>query len=473
MPIDVANAPRQSPAWWLSRLSRHLDARRPELEMLDAYYAGNQTIKYAMERWRKAFARQFRRFTENCMPLVVDSVEERIDIIGFAVDEKFDDATWKIWKRNHMDSESQIAHTESLTLARAYALVWNTEDSAEKAQITVESPYEVIVEHVPGSRWARAAAAKVWLDELSGKMLATVYLPDGIWKFQSERAVEQPYDMAQIAWEERFVEGETRPIPNPLGVVPVVPLYNRPRLGKSPRSEMADVLSTQDAINKLSMDLLVASEFAAFRQRYIIGAAPPLDPKTGQYPDDYWKQALEEFLIIPKQGAQVGSIEATDLKNYVVAIEHEIQQVATRTKTPPHYFFLRGEFPSGESIVAAEAGLISKARRRMTHWEDAWSEVMQLARTIENRAKTKPVTVLWSDPESRTENQHIDAVGKKRTMLEVPLEVTWADAGYTPAQIQVMKEMHAAEKAAAARAAARMAQPATGDQGAPAGEQEE
>jgi len=446
--IDTQNAEVGSPAWWLKRLAAKLADRRPGLQTLDAYYEGNQQIRFAMERWRKAFQKQFRQFSENVCPLVVDSVEERIDIVGFQVAGKFDEKTWAMWQRNRMDAESQIAHMESLLLATSYALVWNTDSSADRAQITVESAHETIVEHAPGSRWDRAAALKVWTDDITGKMLATVYLPDFIWKFQSVRSVDEYTRPDQVSgWEERT--GEEDPLENRLGVVPVIPLYNRPRLRKPPRSEIADVLSSQDAINKLTMDLLVASEFAAFRQRYLIGVSEPKDPETGQVVPDYWKQALEAFLIIPNKDAQVGSIDATDLKNYVDAIEHEIQQVATRTKTPPHYFFLRGQFPSGESIVAAEAGLVSKALRRQRHWADAWEEVISLARQIEGMTKLgAPIDTMWRDPESRTEAQHIDAVGKKRQMLDVPREQTWEDAGYTPQQIERMKEQLAAEKAA-------------------------
>lgn len=465
--IDTRNPELGSPAWWLSRLVKKLQDRRPGLDKLDAYYEGNQQIRFAMERWRKAFQKQFRQFSENVCPLVVDSVEERIDVIGFQVAGKFDAESWAIWQRNRMDAESQIAHLESLLLASCYALVWNTDTDATTAQITMESPHDVIVEHVSGSRWERAAALKVWKDDATGKMFATLYLPEELHKFSSSRPVDESTRADQIRdWTAREIAGEESVLPNKLGVVPVVPLYNRPRLRKPPRSEIADVLGSQDAINKLTMDLLVASEFAAFRQRYLIGVSEPTDPDTNQVIPDYWRQALEAFLIVPNPDAKVGTIDATDLNNYVVAIEHELQQVATRTKTPPHYFFLRGSFPSGESIVAAEAGLVSKALRRERHWADSWEEVIQLVRTIEGlETPDAPVDAMWRDPESRTEAQHIDAIGKKRQMLDVPREQTWEDAGYTPTQIDTMRKMRAAELAAEPPVP-----PGDGDQGVAAGQ---
>jgi hypothetical protein len=454
-PIDIKKAAVGTPEWFLGRLYAKLLERRPGLERLDRYYEGNQPLKFAADRFRKAFGKQFIPFSENVCPLVVDTLEQRLDVIGFRITsgrKTLQGKAWDIWQENQMDSESEIAHSEALTLGLSYGLVWNTDESDTEPVITIESAHEMIIEHLPGSRWGRAAALKAWRDEWTGLMHATLYLPDEVWKYQSTQKIDEKASLttSEVTWEAREVEGETWPLSNRLGVVPVVPLYNRPRLRRPPRSEIMDVIPSQDAINKLTADMLVASEFAAFRQRVLIGVDEPKDPETGQVVKDYWKQALESFLILPNENAKATSIEATDLNNYVNAIEHEIQKVATRTQTPPHIFFLRGQFPSGESIVAAESGLVKKAFRRMRHFEDAWEEIVQLALAVTGaKVPLTSISTLWEDPESRTEAQHIDAVGKKRQMLEVPLEQAWEDAGYTPPQIERMNKLRAAELAAA------------------------
>lgn len=454
MPIDTARADVGSAEWHLGRLYERLMKRRPALEKLDRYYDGDQPLKFAAGRFRRAFGKQFMPFAENICPLVVDTVEQRLDITFFRVTagrKNTAEKAWDFWQANQMDAESEIGHSEALTLSCSYVMVWNTDDSETEPKITVESPYETIVEHTPGSRWNRAAALKAWLDDWTGRVYATVYLPDSVSKFQSTDAVPGATTrVGNVSWERREVEGETWPLPNRLGAVPIVPLYNRPRLRQQSRSELIDVLPSQDAINKLTADMLVASEFGAFRQRVLTGVTVPLDPETNQPVKDFYKQAIEEFLILPSKDASASTLDVTDLSNYVQAIEHEIQKVATRTQTPPHYFFLRGQFPSGESIVAAEAGLVSKARRRMRHFEDAWEEIVQLALQITGvKVPLTAIETVWRDPESRTEGQHIDAVGKRRTMLEFPLEKTWELAGETPSEISRMTEQRAREIASA------------------------
>jgi hypothetical protein len=48
--------------------------------------------------------------------------------------------------------------------------------------------------------------------------------------------------------------------------------------------------------------------------------------------------------------------------------------------------------------------------------------------------------VIWADPESRTESEHIDSLVKQLS-LGVPKEALWVEAGYTPTQIERFKLM--------------------------------
>jgi hypothetical protein len=56
---------------------------------------------------------------------------------------------------------------------------------------------------------------------------------------------------------------------NPLGVVPLVPLRNRPRLRGVGRSEIEPVTSNQDAINYFRAMTVVGARFLAYPQRVL------------------------------------------------------------------------------------------------------------------------------------------------------------------------------------------------------------
>lgn len=422
----------------LKHLDRDLDARQANFVLLSDYYEGEQRLIYSTEKWRRAFGGLFNKFSDNWCALVVDAVEERLDVTGFRFgDDSGDKDAWEIWQRNGLDADSQIAHTDALIYGLSYVLVGPDRDG--KAKVDVESPEQTIVEYVPGSRRERAAGMKRW-QAGADWVFATLYMPDAIWKFQAKGSGAETR-ATRSSWMPREVPGELWPLPNPLGVVPIVPLVNRPRLrvrrghASDGASEIAQVIPVQDAINKVLLDMLIASEFGAFRQRWVTGMDIPRDPETNQ-PIEPFKSAVDRLWVMENPEGRFGEFNATDLTPYVKSVEMLVQHVASQTRTPPHYFYLSGQFPSGESIKSAETGLVAKARRKMRHLSEAWEEVIRLAFAVENdeRADFTMAETIWADPESRTEGEHVDATLKKKS-LDVPIQQLWEDLGYSPQKI--------------------------------------
>ena len=429
----------------LSHLSLELDQRQARLTYLSDYYEGEQRLVYSSEKWQRAFGGLFTQFSDNWCALVVDAVEERLDVTGFRFgDDTGDKDAWEIWQRNNLDADSQIAHTDALIYGVSYAMVWA--DAAGRAKIDVESAEQTIVDYVPGSRRERAAGLKRW--QSGDNVFATLYMPDFLWKFQARSSSRSTAAGLGVAgWTAREVAGEPWPLPNPLGVVPIVPLVNRPRVHKRRNSategasEIAQVIPVQDAINKLLLDMLVASEFGAFRQRWAVGLDIPVDPTTN-LPTEPFRAAVDRLWVSENPEVRFGEFSATDLVPYVKSVEMLVQHVASQTRTPPHYFYLSGQFPSGESIKSAETGLVAKARRKMRHLSESWEEVMRLAFAVEDdeRADYTAAETIWGDPESRTEGEHVDATLKKKA-LDVPIQQLWEDLGYSPQQIERFRGM--------------------------------
>lgn len=467
MPDDLLGDPIAA----VRRLDKRLDTRRPRLQEWDDYYVGEHPLAFASQRFLDAFGGLFEEFADNWCELVVDGVEERLDVTGFRfgggaplegedqeVEEvqAADQDAWRIWQANELDAESQVAHTEAIKSGICYVLVWFDPDRPEIPSITIEDPQQMVVAYEAGNRRRRVAALKRWQED-DGREMATLYRADGIYKFQGpRRSIGSAAPSWVTKWGQREVAGEAWPLPNPMGVVPVVPLVNQPRL--RPRrdgnqlltfegdSEIRQVIPIQDGVNKLVADMLIASEFGAFRQRWATGLEIPKDPETGEALEPF-KAAIERLWIAKKEGAKFGEFEQTDLRIFVAAIEMLIQHIASRTRTPPHYFYLKGEFPSGESIKSAETGLVAKARRKMRHFGERWEEVMRLGFLVlgDPRAQVVDAETIWGDPESRTEGEHIDAVVKRGT-LGIPQEQLWEDAGYSPQQIGRFKRMRAEEQ---------------------------
>lgn len=239
----------------------------------------------------------------------------------------------------------------------------------------------------------------------------------------------------------REVRDEVWPLPNPLGVVPVVELPNKPRMQKSASSEIHKVIPVQDAINKMVADMLVASEFQSFRQRWVTGMEIIRDPETKQAIAPFDPSVLRLFQA-EDTDAKFGEFGQLDLAPFTETIEMLVLHIASQTRTPPHYLQPHGKFSSGETIKSAEAGLVAKTKRKMRFFGEGWEELIRLALTAAGHAVGRDVTVetMWADPEIRAEGERTDAALKKKA-LNIPDRQLWEDLGYTETQIARFKEM--------------------------------
>jgi hypothetical protein len=416
-----------SPEWWADRLTAKITKRRPELDRLESYFVGHTPLAYATSRFREEFGSMLAAINDNWTQLVVSAVEERLNVEGFRLgnDENADTRAWEIWQANRLDADSQVAHTEALKLREAHVIVWKPRPD-QAPVITIEHPRHVCVELDPENRSKRLAAAKSWRDQVHGQC-CTVYLPDGIYKFRRGRR----------GWERREVPNEPWPVPNEWGVVPVVPLFNRPGLLVESASEIENILSKQDMINKLMADMIVAAEYSAFRQRWATGVDIPTMPGTNAADDDFIS-AVNRLWHVAAPDAKFGEFGQTDLSTYVKAIEMLVQHIASQTATPPHYLLTTGVLPSGESLRAAEAPLVAKARRKQRVFGEAWEEVIRIALLMDGTVVDGQVSTIWSDPESRTESEHVDAVMKMKS-LDVPTEELWRAVGFSQSEIDRMR----------------------------------
>ena len=426
-----------SPLALVEALEKELTGRQVTLQRLQDYHDGKHRLAFTSQKFREAFGGMFASFADNWCQLVVDAVEERLNVEGFryGTDPNADKDAWKIWQNNGLDADSQLAHSEALIKGDSYAIVWG--DSEGQPKISIESPRDVIVAYEPGNRKNRIAALKRWKDD--DGVHATLFTPNYVFKFEKE-------DVANGKWEPDMDDGEVWPLPNPLGIVPVVQLSNRASLtSQYGMSEFLNVIPQQDAVNKLLADMLVASEFIAFPQRYVTGLELQVDENTGRAIPPF-QVALDKLLVAEDPAAKFGSLSAGDLSNYVTGVEVLVQHIASQTRTPPHYFFLGGNFPSGDAIKSAETGLVAKARRKMRFFGEGWEEVMRLAFKVlgDPRGDITDAETIWADPEYRSEAELSDAL-IKRMAIGVPRQQLWEDAGYSQTVISRFKAMEAAD----------------------------
>lgn len=439
---------------WLGLLEPYLAAQIGETDIYERYYAGNHRLAFATSKFREVFGALFGAFADNWCPLIVQASVERLQVTGFrfGTDTQSDADAWDIWQRNNLDAASVLLHTEAVKNGMAYTLV---DPNGGDPRITVEHPSQVYVLHAAGDRSQRVAALKKWRGD-DGYAYANVYLPDEVQKFRTREPIKEqthgpwpfvPGSIPMIYWNterrgEQWVQIDD--VPNPLGVVPVVPFYNDAEMLTGGSSDLRVAIPLQDALNKEVLDMIVSSEFQAFKQRVLTGIEIPKDPETGEpLPGAEMKSAISRLWTFADPNVRVTELGGTDLGNYVKAIEMLLQHLAAQTRTPPHYLLSAIVNASGDALAAAETGLTSKVKKKILDFSDPWEETIRLAFLAKGddvRGQSYSAHTLWADPEQKTDAQKADAATKYRS-IGVPLESCLAIAGFSSQEIDRMKQL--------------------------------
>lgn len=408
-------------------LSERLDVSTPKLAAYDEYWNGTQPTAFLAPEAAESLGNRLRSVCVNFPRLAVEAVSERLQVTGFQVGGKHSDEAGKIWRRNHMADGSAQAHIDALVYGRSFALVWA---GARGATITIESPRNVAVVRDPLTREVTAGFKRWTVDGVGN---AFVYLPDEIVRLRSNANVNAG-QFPLTGWE--VVET----IPNPMGVVPLVPIVNRGRLSEVDGiSEMADLLDLSDALNKVTADALVTSEFFARPRRWATGLEVEEDEDGNPikpFSDEAGKLWLSE-----SPDTKFGQFDAARLDGYSDLIATFTQQIGALSGLPPHYLGLNGDQPpSADSIRSAEASLVSRCYALHRVFGRSWADVMALALAAESGlpVDSYDTETLWREPETRTPGQAADAAVKLAT-VGVPLETILSDTlGYAPEKVAAM-----------------------------------
>lgn len=441
-----AGVEQGSPEAWVVQLRRKLRAQHTYITPFANYYAGNQRLGFATEKWRNAYGGIFSSFAVNYCALVVDSVAERLQVDGFRIGKEptADKAANLIWQRNGMDSVSDTGHAEALAHSSAYHLVWPDDEDGTKAQITLEHAAEVFVEPDPNNRRRRKAAIKVYRDTW-GFDRVQLWTPTGYYRFTVGSEDEIP--RREEIMNER----------NPFGVVPIVPLVPHPVSMGWPISIVQKIIPLQDAINKILADAIVMSEALALPLRYVLGWVNEADDDDPEAPGSVVKAARSAqdllkgaLLTFPEPDTKVGQLPAADTGGQVGLLRELIQNVATLSRIPFHYFLMNGgQVPSGESMYSAEAGLKWSTGRYQRHLGENHEETMSLAFRIEGdvaKAEERSSEVIWKSAGTRSIAVETDAAVKRVATLGVSTQMAQEDLGYTPQQIARNKALKALDE---------------------------
>lgn len=437
----------------IGRLTNALQYEQPVLRALNDEYEGRSPRCYMHPEILAELGDRVKQVVIAWPQLVVDAIEERLDVEGFALPEgDADDDLWRVWQANDCDEQSQMATVDALVMKRSYIAVGTNEADADTPLITFESPLEVFADIDPRTREVRSAiriyGANYRLPD--GTPANQILVGGGVERYATvyEPTRTSFYD---LTGEWKLLDRDE----HGLGVVPIVPMVNRSRLADwRGRSELDPILPLTHAANKMATDMMVAGEFIAVPLRGIFGVSPADFEDASGNKLTPMQVLMGKLLAIPddEKVARMFEFAAAQLSNFHDSINQLARLAASLSGLPPHFLGLATDNPpSADAIRSSEARLVKRAERKQRPFGGSYEKANRIVRRLQEGdwdPKWRRLETRWRDASTPTIAQSSDAAVKKFTAGITTLRQTRLDLQYTEAQID---RMEADDEQAAAR----------------------
>lgn len=444
------------PEWWLKYLVNQLMARRGEYRLREDYFNGDHMRVKGDQRYMRALGHLRDLAATNYIGMVTSTPVERMQVRGFRFGEpgSTDDDAAAIWNENDMDLQAHSIHMNAAKYGLAYALVTPAARGEKYPTITSEDPRTCIVYRDPKRPTKALAGLRMWEDEVRGRILAVLYLPEGSYGFVGPYVYETDgwsvQDLRQRLVEQTpsaagFMRSGFVPNPEETQEVPLVEYVWRPDTGAIPQAECGkDVRTVQDRINQTVFQRLCISHFQAYKQRWASGLTIPKRNKHGQIKGSTkapFNPGFDQLWVSENEAAKFGEFSSADITQILEAVTDDVGAIATLTKTPAHYLMGKMANISGETLTQAESGLASKTWLRMSSMGWSHERVMKLCFAFmgDERAKDPTATVLWANP-GRDLIVDTAQAGLQWSQIGIPLELIMEAQGiWDPDQIAFAK----------------------------------
>ncbi|MFL6375528.1 MAG: phage portal protein [Pyrinomonadaceae bacterium] len=387
------------------------------------YYDGNHDLAFATEKFQNTFGNLFREFALNLCPVVCDAVRDKLRIAGvggksdgfsrFSLASSTLGATPttphvgtpkgvtltsdSIWRRSRMALRSGEVHKEALRSGDAYVIVWP--DASGKATLFPNRAANIAVQYDDEGTGNILWAAKWWTTR-DKRVRVNLFYPDRV-----ERYVSKQESEIVVSDARSFLpfEGD---LANPYGIVPVFHFANNADVGDLGRSELGGAIPIQDGLNKSVLDMLVAMEFSAYRQRWAAGIEIDFDAEGKKVAP--FKAGVEHLWIAENPQATFGDFAASDLEQFLKVKDSFRIDIASVTGTPLHYFVQESTgFASGVSLQQNETRFNAKVRDRQSAFGQVWEDAMRFALKIEGDDQAD-VAIEWEDPAALSEKDVLE-----------------------------------------------------------------
>lgn len=153
------------------------------------------------------------------------------------------------------------------------------------------------------------------------------------------------YKYAQVFWDDVIREYVSRggrenwemtnEVPNKIGMIPIIHIKNNEDDTPWGRSDIEDIMTLQDAINKSLTDLAYNADYQAFQRVIVTGHSEvALSPEEALKPENQKNTGPGSMTSIPEPEANVYVIEPADSSRLIEIIKTIRQEISANARVP-------------------------------------------------------------------------------------------------------------------------------------------
>lgn len=403
------------------------------------YYDNDHPKVWMTEAIRKRLDDQLvNNMAENWCDTAVDAPVQRTFLEGFnvklknseegAADPVSADMAWNVWDDNQMDLRQKEIYTQARGAGEAFIGAWKDDELEHGFRLSIMDPRNV---WWPDDTWCSkpARVVQVWPDKDDGVWRATCYYKYVVVRLVGEKLVVGSDTQYMPELKNFTVDSKD---PGGLHGFEEVPVFRLSRTLKR-RSIIDQIRSTQDKINKLGANMMVNSEFNAWRKMIVMTEQTIEDGDLEFRPN--------RILKLDPGGGEDGPAPtsvwegtATELSIYSDEQEKLINKLFTKATLPGHLKVKDDRaVPSGVAYEADEGPFIESIIDMHNTYGACFRDMFEVMLGIE-------VECQWRNPAIKSDKDEMETV-KLAKEAGVPLELSLKKyAGWTKPELDELQE---------------------------------
>lgn len=388
------------------------------------YLHGDHDLPYAPDRARQhpEYRTAARKAITNWLPRVSDTFTQGLFVDGYRSPRSgANSPVWDIWRANGMPARQTITTRGALDYGVSYGL-------------TLPGAGRPVMRALPATR-----STAFYADEDDEWPLVGLH-----WR-GANAAGESLYE----AYDDEFVYDLVR---DGTGTMQVRGLYShglgvcpltrfRTRLGGASVGVVYPLITVQDRVNETVFALMVALQFASFRQRWAKGISVAFDDAGN--PIAPFEAAVDRLWTTDNPDASFGDFAQTQTSDHLQAYNSAVRTLAALGAISPNV--LTGDLInlSADALAQIEQQTQAQLGEYETLFGESYEQWLRLAALAAgDTASATDITssIRWRDTEARSLAATVDALGKMVTMLQIPPSAIWDKVpGVTDSDIERFK----------------------------------